>query len=198
MEKETQTPNYLEDIVRYQYANAAGRLISDEKTAPFAKGALEKLLEQMDPASREIAEGFVEGAFASEEGIKKAIGINDGKYQRALDGLDVSEFYGLRLKTLNSLLGEKEAGEASAVFEKYKGQTVGSIIKKIAQASAILKDKTGLFDDEKKEEAKKTIEKLGYINNIITLLENRNYEELMPSATKSTYESMISEALKKA
>lgn len=198
MAKEDAKSNYLEDIVRYQYANVAARLASDEKTAPFAKGALEKLLEKMDPASRGIADGFVQGAFASEEGMNIAININAGKYQKALGNLDVTQFYELRLKTLNSLLGEKEAEESKAVFDKYKGQTIDSIIKKISQADAILKDKTGLFDDKKKEDAKKTMEKLGYISNIINLLENRNYEELMPIATKGTYKSMISEALKKA
>jgi hypothetical protein len=104
----------------------------------------------------------------------------------------------LRLKTLTSILGDEKAEEAKAVFEKYGEQTIGAIKKKYQQAIAIVNDRNDLFDEKKKEEAKKIIEKLNPIYTIIDLLEERNYEELMPGATKSVYKEMISDALLKA
>ena len=62
----------------------------------------------------------------------------------------------------------------------------------------ILKDKTGYFNDKQKEDAKKTLEKLGSIVSLISLLEQRNYEELRNSATKSSYKEIFTEFLKKA
>jgi len=201
MEKEDQKPKYLEDIALYQYADVAKRLASNEQTAPFASGGLEKMIGDFGKIlgeNKELLDGFKAGAFASKEGIEIAINIYAGKYQNALGKMNVSEFYDLRLKTLTSLLGDEKAEEAKAVFAKYDKQTIGSIKKKISQAEAIINDKNDLFDEKQKEEAKKTIEKMGPIYSLITLLEKRNYEELMPGATKSVYKEMITEALEKA
>jgi hypothetical protein len=190
-------PKYLEDITRYQYADVALRLASNEADAPFAKGALEKLVDGFG-LDKDLIEGLKQGTFASEEGIGKAIQIYAGKYEKAIGSADVTEFYDVRYSTLKSLLGDEKANESKAIFEKYKGQTVGSIRKKVAQAQTKIKDKTGLFDEKAKDEAKKTVEKFKPIISIIELLEQRNYDELKNSATKSGYKEMLSEALKKA
>ena len=201
MVEESKTGKYLEDIALYQYADVAGRLASNEQTAPLAKGGLERMVTDIEKYlgdKKDVIEGFKAGAFASEEGINTAIQINAGKYQKALGGLNISEFYNLRLKTLTSILGEKKAEEAKAVFAKYEGQTIGSIKKKYEQARAIVSDRNDLFDEEKKEGAKKTIAKLQPLYTLIQLLENRNYEEIAPGATKSVYKELISDALTKA
>ncbi|MCL5018385.1 MAG: hypothetical protein M1416_01305 [Candidatus Pacearchaeota archaeon] len=192
-----QKPKYLEDIARYQYADVANRLGSNEADAPFARGALEKLVDSFG-VDKDILEGLKAGTFASEEGVAKAIQIYHGKYQKALGSCDVTEFYNLRYNTLKSLLGDEKANEAKSVFEKYKGQTVGSITKKYTQAQAIVNDKTGLFDDKKKEEAQKTIKKMEAIFHLIQTIEKRNYDELKNSATKSAYKESINELLKVA
>lgn len=189
-------PKYLEDLTRYSYANVGLRLLSNKEDAPFARGALEKLVDSFG-VDKDILDGLKAGTFASKEGVQTAIQIYAGKYQKALGSLDVPEFYDVRSGILKSLLGEK-ANEAKTVFEKYKGQTVDSITKKFRQANAKLEDDTGLFDDKAKEEAEKTLRKLAPIYNLITLLEKRNYEELKNGATKSTYKEMINESLKEA
>ncbi len=199
MEKETKP--YLEDLVLYQYADVALRHASDEKNAPFAKGALEKLCDEFGKVlgdKKDILDGFKEGALVSEQGINTAINNYAGKYQKALGSMDVTEFYDVRSGIFKSILGEEEFNKSKEVFGKYEGQTVGSITKKITQSQAILADKTGLFDDKKKEEAKKIFEKLAPIYNLIQLAEKRNYEELMNGTTKSTYKELMLEALKKA
>lgn len=190
-------PKYLEDIARYQYADVAMRLYQNEEDRQFTKGALEKLVDNFG-VDKDVLEGLKEGTFASEEGIAKATQIYAGKYQKALGSCDVTEFYDLRYNILKSLLGDEKSKEAKSVFEKYKGQTVGSITKKVTQSQAIIKDQTGLFDDKKKEEAKKTLEKYGAIFNLIQRIGQRNYEELKNGATKSTYQKMINEDLKAA
>jgi hypothetical protein len=197
MTDEQQKPKYLEDLARYQYADVAFRLYSNKADAQFAPSALEKLVNNFG-VDKDVLEGLKAGTFASKKGIETAIGIYAGKYQKILGSLDVTEFYNTRYNILKSLLGDEKANEAKSVFEKYKGQTVTSITKKYSQAQAILKDQTGLFDEKKKEEAKKTFEKLAPITNLINLLEQRNYEELKNGATKDSYKKMITEALKQA
>ncbi len=194
---EENKPKYLEDLARYQYADVAERLGSNKETAPFARGALEKLVDSFG-VDKEILEGLKAGTYASEQGINTAIGIYAGKYEKALGSMNVAEFYNVRSGILKSILGEEKANEAKAVFEKYKDQSVGSIKKKASQSDMILNDKTGYFNDKQKEEAKKTLEKLGPIISLITLLEQRNYEELRNNATKSTYKETFTELLKKA
>ncbi len=197
MTDEHNKPKYLEDITRYQYADVAARLGSNEETAPFARGALEKLVDSFG-VDKEILEGLKAGTYASEEGINAAIGVYEGKYQKALGSMNVSEFYDIRSGILKSILGEEKANEAKSVFEKYKDQSVGSLMKKVGQANMIAKDKTGYFNDQQKADAKKTLEKLGSIVSLINMIEQRNYEELRNSATKSSYKEMFTEYLKKA
>jgi hypothetical protein len=192
------TPDYIEDLKRYQYANVAARLLSNEEDAHFAKGALEKLLDEMSPADKGIAEGFYQGAFASEEGIKIAAKINAKKYDNARGKLSIGEFYEVRFNIIKSILGEDKAKEAKTVFDKYSEQTVGSILKKVAQADEKIQNKSGIYNEKEFEEAKKTLDKLKYMNNIINLIEQRNYEELRNGATKNTYKELISESLKAA
>jgi len=197
------TSKNLENLALYQYANVAGRLASSKETVPFAKGALERLasdFEKILGENKELLDGFKAGALASPEGIAGTINIYNGKYQKALDGLDFNEFYDVRAGILKSILGEKKAEEAKAVFEKYNGQTIGSIRKKMEQAEYILNPEApeGMFDEEKKKAAKKTKEKLEPIYKLFTLLEQRNYEELKNGATKSTYKELLTEALEKA
>jgi len=196
---ETQSPTqkYLEDITRYQYANVTARLGSSEETAHFMKGSLETLVDSFG-LDKDIISGLKAGTLASEEGIAAATNTYNKKYQDTLEKLSVSDFYGLRSPVIKGLLGDEKAEEAKAVFDKYSDQTIGSITKKYSQAQAKLKDKTGLFDEAQKEEAKKTVEKLQPIATIINYLEERNFYELMNKAMKPTYKDMLSEALKKA
>ncbi|MEK6827507.1 MAG: hypothetical protein AABX99_03425 [Nanoarchaeota archaeon] len=194
---EEEIPQYIQDLNRYQYADVAARLGSSEDTAQFVPGALEKLVSGFG-VDKDILEGLKQGTLASKEGIQTAVKVYAGKYHKSLETLKVSEFYDVRYSTLKSLLGEGKATEAAEIFGKYAEQSISSITKKISQAQAILKDKTGLFDDAKKAEAKKTIEKLGAIHDLITLLEERKFEEIRNDATKQYYKENITELLTKA
>ena len=193
---EEEIPQYIQDLNRYQYANVAARFSQNEEDAQFVPGALEKLVSGFG-VDKDILEGLKQGTLASKEGIETAVKIYSDKYNKSLGTLKVSEFYDVRYSTLKSLLGEEKAMEAKATLEKYSEQSVASITKKVEQANAILKDKTGLFDDEKKAEAKKTMEKLGAVYNIIQLIEQRKFEELRNDATKSFYKDSITEFLGK-
>lgn len=193
---EEEIPQYIQDLNRYQYADVAARFSQNENEAHFVPSTLEKLVSGFG-IDKDVLEGLKAGTFASEEGIKTAVNIYAGKYHKSLGTLKVSEFYDVRYSTLKSLLGEEKAMEAKVNLEKYKDQSVASITKKVEQANAILKDKTGLFDEDKKAEAKKTLEKLGAVYNIIQLIEQRRFEELRNDATKSFYKDSITEFLSK-
>jgi len=194
---EEEIPQYIQDLNRYQYADVAARLGSSEETAQFVPSTLEKLVSGFG-VDKDILEGLKQGTLASKEGIETAVKVYAGKYKKSLETLKVSEFYDVRCSTLKSLLGEGKATEAKEIFEKYAEQSIGSIMKKIGQAQAIFKDKTGLFDDAKKAEAKKTLEKLGAISDLIQLLEERKFEEIRNDATKQYYKDNITELLTKA
>lgn len=190
-------PENLEELIRYQYANVAARLGSNREDAQFAPSALEQLVDGFG-VDKGILEGLKAGTFASEEGIQKAIGIYAKKYEDVLGKLSFSEFYEARQGVFKSLLGDEKSEEYKKIFEeKFEGKTVGSIRKKFRQAQAIVEDDTGLFDEKKKEEAKRDIEKLQYIYNVIELIEKRNYDELKNKATKSTYKNTLTEYLRK-
>ncbi|VVB83078.1 Uncharacterised protein [uncultured archaeon] len=193
---EEEIPQYIQDLNRYQYADVAGRFGSNEDTAQFVPSTLEKLVSGFG-VDKDILEGLKQGTLASEEGIKTAVNIYAGKYKKSLETLKVSEFYEVRFNTLKSLLGEAKAAEAKETFEKYADQSIGSITKKVSQAQAKLKDNTGLFDEAAKAEAKKTLEKLGAIHNLIVLLEDRKFEEIRNDAKKQYYKESITELLTK-
>jgi hypothetical protein len=201
MEKEeNKTGKYLEDIALYQYADVAARMHSNEQTQQFAVGALEKLVSDFEKVlgdKKDIIQGFKAGALATQEGVQIATGIYAGQYKKALEGLNFSEFYDLRLKQLTSILGKEKAEKAKEAFAKYEGQTLGSVIKEYEQAEAILKDKTGLFDEKKKKEAKETKEKWQYLHNIVNSVELWNYFELLPGAAKSVFKNSLSESIDK-
>lgn len=206
MAEQTDQTGKYDNIKLYQYGNVAARLASNEQTAPFAVGGLEKLTTELKEALKEkgldenLLNGFHAGTMASEEGIGAAIQAYNGDYETALGKLDITDFYDLRFEQLKYALGEEKAGEARAVFEKYKGQTVGSIREKVAEAKYTLSPKApkGMFNDKQKAEAKETIEKLKAISNLIELPEMINYEKLMPTATKEAYTRQITDALAKA
>ena len=193
---ETQKPNYLEDIARYQSFNVTARLGSSEETAPFMQGSLEKAVSGMNVNPEFLP--FVKGTMATEEGMKIAIQAYNGKYQEALNQLSIPEFYGLRFPVLKGILGAEKAEEAKAIMAKYEGKTIGKIMKEYTQAQAILKDKTGLFDPERRKAAEGIVKKFSPIYSIVTTLEDRTFDELRNAATKSHYKEIISEALKAA
>ncbi len=194
MTEEKEKPPYFEDLNRYQYANIAARFSTSEETAPFAASALEKLISGFN-LDKDVLEGLKAGTFASKEGIETAINVYAGKYQKALNSFTLPEFYEVRFSTLKSVLGEEKANAAKEFFEKYKDQTIGSVIKKVSQAKAKIEDQTGLFDDKAKEEAKKTLEKLNPLAKVISFLENRKFEEMRADATKSAYKENLTQLL---
>ena len=200
MAEESKTARYLEDIATLKYADVAKRMASDASTAPYMMGALERLVSDVKKTLGDkayLVEGFEKGTFASKEGIGIAATIYSKIHDEALGKLNFSEFYGLRLKQLTSLLGKEKAEKVKNAFAKYEGQTVGSIIKKYEQAEAILKDEKDLFDEKKKEEAKKTKEKLEDLYNIVNSVELWNYWDLMPGAAKNVLQKSVSEAIDK-
>lgn len=154
MDNKENKPKYLEELATFQYADVGRRLYANKADAQFAPSALEKLVDSFKVDKRLLG-GLLAGTMASKRGIQNAILTYAEEYQKILGSIDISEFYDVRYNILKSLLGDEKANKAKATFEKYKGQTVGSIKKKVVQAQAISKDQTGLFDEKKKDEAKK-------------------------------------------
>ena len=199
---EEEKKRYLEDIATLRYADVAQRMGSDPNAKPFVMGALEKLVSDVAKTvggdKAYLLEGLEKGTLASEKGVATATAIYSKIYKDAFGKLNFSEYYGLRLKQLTSILGKEKAEKAKDAFAKYEGQTLGSVMKKYEQAVAILEDDKDLFDEKKKEEAKKTKEKLEGLYQIISSVELWNYWDLMPGAAKNLLKEHLSDALDKA
>ena len=121
MVEESKTPKYLEQIAELKYANVAKRMLSDDSTAPYAMGALEKMVSDVKKALGDksyLVEGAFAGTFVSEDGIKIATEIYSQLHSGALGKLNFSEFYDLRLNELTSMLGKEKAGKAVRSSEK--------------------------------------------------------------------------------
>jgi len=200
MVEESKTARYLEEIANLRYANVAKRMTSDASTAPYAIGALEKMVSDIKKALGDksyLVEGAFAGTFVSEDGRNIATAIYSQLHDEALGNLNFSEFYDLRLKELTSMLGKEKAEKAKDAFAKYGNQTVGSIMEKYEQAQEILGSKSNLYDKKKKEEAKETKEKWENLYNIITGVELWNYWKLMPDAAKGPLGKTVSESIDK-
>ena len=78
---EENKPKYLEDLARYSYANVAGKLYQNESDRPFARGALEKLVESfnVDIESQSVLEYVIKPSNLIAELINNELIVSRGQ-----------------------------------------------------------------------------------------------------------------------
>lgn len=191
----TNTPTATEVMDKYKWSALATTVGEDES---LIRAALEEQVYSFG-WNRDEAEGVVEGALASEDGIAKALKIYSGKYEDALGNMNVLEVFTAYDNSLQDFLGNSEEYQrARREFEKYASEKVNDITKKVKKAQVQVKNAKalGLSDDEV-ESAKDTLKKYQRVMSILGTLEQNKLEALRPQvrerATKRTLKDILKE-----
>jgi hypothetical protein len=176
----------LEDLTRYQGGELARRFYSSDENRVYTNGALYQLASDLE--IEEKAKGFIDGAMASEEGIKKAIADYSKKYKEGFESCSVDDLKSHYEKFIAGYLENKEANKVRKELDRFSKENMKDITSKIKKAKYILDGEKNnyTFSEEEKKEAKDTIEKYGKILTIIQYLEDIKFENLRkPSVERS-------------
>lgn len=180
----------LEDITRYQNGALAGLFSSSKQDSIYVNGALYELASSM--GIEEEAKGFIDGAMASREGVKTAIGVYSEKYQHALEDVNIEDLQTHYNEFIEGYLDEEKVGKINGELLKFSKEKFGDISKKIKRSEYILKGKdTYDFSDGEKEEAKATIEKYKNLVTILETLEQIKFEQLRPNAVRRSQKNLL-------
>ena len=145
------------------------------------------------------AEGVIEGALASDKGIKTAVSIYAGKYQDALYSLNFRELFDAYDDTLRDFLGDdsEEYERARNTAEEYREQNYGDVAKAVKKAQAQVKNAKalGLSVDEV-DSAKETLERHARVMNVLAMLERNKLEALRPQVVRRATKRGLKDILK--
>lgn len=192
----TNTPTATEVMDKYKWSALAAS-VEDES---LIRAALEEQVYSFG-WNRDEAEGVIEGALASEEGIAKALKIYSEKYEDAFESMKVLDVFTAYDNELQDFLGEDsdEYQRARREFETYASENVKDISKKVKKAhvQAQVKNSKDLgLSDEEVESAKDTLRKYQKVMGIIGLLEQNKLEALRPKVRKRATKRTLKDLLK--
>ncbi|MBA7605873.1 hypothetical protein ES703_13008 [subsurface metagenome] len=171
-----------DDLKRYQYGRLAGRLYQSEEGRNFIPGALEQLMNSLHEDA-----ALSTGVAIKHGGEEDIIGIYSGKYQKALNSINIEEYLkqaGIDTKTIKDNFGQ------------FFSENYEIINSKIEEAKDILKGRGYKFLEGEKEKARENIKKYGAIYSLINLLESRKFENLRGEVAGENYSKSIDELSK--
>lgn len=177
--KETK-PNFQQ----YQYGALAARLASSEENARFAPSALEILAGAKGLNLGEESLGFIKGTQASEEGIKTAINVYSGQFEKKRGEYkpeELATWYAPILKGLD----KSETDKILSVLYEHD-ETLNSIREDYGRATYMIKAPKGLFTDEQKAQAKGIKEKYDKVLSVMNVLDSYKFETLRGDAVDAT------------
>ena len=174
----------LEDLTRYQYGALAGRLLQSKENQAYVPGALEQLAS--DLGIEETAEGFIQGSMVSDKGLQTAVMTYAGKYEKAMSDLTVKELYSTYKECFK---GELSNEEKETIDKKYlfNSTNVGEIMKELAK----LQHKAQSPDAKEKESAKKELEKYQDFTQMLMIIQDNMYKNLLPKAIERTNQERL-------
>jgi len=182
----------LDDLMRYENGELGRRLYQSEEGKKFVLGALENLMGSLHEDA-----ALSTGVAINHGGEEDIIKVYAGKYQKALDSLDIEELLEKQYEgILSSYLDEIRVTKIRKEFAKFSNATVGDIRKELASSQYILlgkQTKSYKFSDKEVENAENTFEKYKKINEGIELLEDIKFENLRPIAARKTYTQELKE-----
>lgn len=177
-----------EDIKRYRYGALAGALYDTEdllgvhESLHFLAG---------DLGIKDEAEGFIEGAMASKEGIETATKVYFNKRAKALEGTKIKDIGEYFSDYINYVDSEKSKKLQKALGE-YAERTFGEIKKEIEKAEYILKGKEKYeFNQKEIDESKKVLEKYKTLFQIIGTVEKAEIDDLLPNVRKTIHKKSL-------
>ncbi len=170
-----------DEMKKFQYGGLAGRFLS-EKDLAGAKGSLEGLAKDLGFGPE--LQGFIEGTFASEKGIEKAVGTYMAKYQEFKGKSTVKELGTYYDQLIDEYL-ESKSPEAKAELDQYQTEAYGDILRKVTQAQEKIKSKTGNFSQQDKDDAQKVLDKYNKVVAILETMEEVTFDKLATGVTKN-------------
>ena len=179
----------LEDLTRYQYGSLAGRLLQSKEGQMYTPGALEQLAS--DLGIEESAEGFINGAMASKEGLETAVMTYAGKYEKAVSELTIKDLYNTYRECFEDGLSDEEK---EIVKNKYVSSdvNVGEIKEKISK----LQHQAQSPDEKEREKAKKGLEKYQDVIQMLVIIQDNLYKNLLPKSIERTNQGRLKELAK--
>lgn len=192
MRRNNQTKENLEALARYEYAALAANLIKTEPS--LANQSLMLLNEKLDDdkGTRDLMQEFV---YSNERGIKKALEVYAGEYEKALGSLTIGELSSNYYEnTLEGLAEEDDLVTVKEELGKFADETLSDIKNKLKKTGYILKgvrEEVYDFDEKEIEEAKNTHEKYANMFNVLGLLNESKLESLRPSVAERSYKNIF-------
>ena len=163
------------DLRQYRHGGIAGEFGKSEETLPIAKKALESLATDLNIQAN--IRPYVNGAFASPQGIATASKGAGEEYERIRGGIDVNTLYtDVYAQDLATFLPGNVGQRFANFFQQYAGDTWETLRKRYEEAEYILKDEHGLFPQARKDQATQTVDGLKKLMNTMKLLESTNIE----------------------
>lgn len=195
MTNEQDSTEKKSDFQKYQYAYLAG-VLTQKGEEEYVPGSLELLAGKDGLNLSDDAMGFVRGANASKEGIDTVKGIYSEKYFKALENTTVDQYikwYGDVLKDIP----EEERSKILKVLKEKGSEKIGKIQKEFINAQKIIEDKTDLFTEKHKEDAKNFLQKYQAFLGAYSTLEKYKTEELRSNAVNVSKKNDLSELVSK-
>lgn len=183
----------LENMTTFQEGELARRLFESGETN-LANAAIYNIGDQIKgEKDKDIAEGYRQGTFETDESIKKAAEFFSARYHQAMSSATVNDLSTHYNRILRNYLTEEEANSIRNEFSLYSGETYGDIIKNVARANYVLEGlEKGLeFSEEEIEAAEVTMAKYDSLRKTISLLENIKFENLRPRAANKAHKTSL-------
>ena len=170
------------DFERYQYGALATRLAGSAESKRFAPSALEILAGSKGLNLGEEALGFIRGTQASEEGIKTAMQIYAGEFEKKRGEYKPAELSGW-YQPLIADLDKTDQDKIGSVLARYD-ETLKDIYLAYGKATHALKTPGGISPDEE-EKAKEIKAKYEPIILLLQTLDSYKFETLRGNAVDS-------------
>ena len=168
-----------EQLTKFAYGGFAGSILNSKESNQYVTGALDALAEKLNLG--EDSKGFIEGAYASKEGVQKAASVYSNIYQEKISeskGSDLVNWYTGSLQGLE----DSEKSKIEGILTAHGNETLKEISAKIQNASYVLRAPEGMFDETKINEANETLGKYQNFLEIQNKLETFKMEDFRPEA----------------
>ena len=172
----------MTEFEKFKYGELAQRFLGSEESAKFVDGAL--LVLGKDLGLGDDAEGFIEGALASEEGTAKAAEIYSTSFNKGFNTQDASkmDWYNGTLAGLSS----EEQDKFKKVFSDQSGKTYQKIQEEFSKAAYTIRAPKGMFSDTDNDGPKKTVEKYQKFLGVKENLDDYVFEGLRGKAVDAS------------
>lgn len=172
----------MTEFEKFKYGALAQRFLESKESSKFVDGALLVLGNELGLG--DDANGFIEGALASEEGTKKAANIYSSSFEKGFKTQDASKMDWYN-KTLEGLPSE-EQDKFKKVFSDQVGKTYEAIIQEFSAAAYKMQAPKGMFTDSDIDSAKKVVEKYQKFLGVKETLDDYIFEGLRGKAVDAS------------